>query len=161
VLLQQFNTATADEVDSALRACCDIPSWVEELRVGRPYADRNALLDRADRSARRWTRAEVERALAAHPRIGERASGDGREAAWSREEQSGVDQAAAELAAGNRAYEARFGRVFLVRAAGRSTAEVLDALRTRLSHDDETEAAVVAEELRDIALLRLGKAVES
>ncbi|HEV7949033.1 MAG TPA: 2-oxo-4-hydroxy-4-carboxy-5-ureidoimidazoline decarboxylase, partial [Glaciihabitans sp.] len=53
------------------------------------------------------------------------------------------------------AYEARFGRVFLIRAAGRSRAEILSELTRRLELDDETELAIVGEQLRDIALLRL------
>ena len=48
----------------------------------------------------------------------------------------GVDPAdaaiAAALAEGNRAYEERFGRVFLIRAAGRSAPEILAALTERL-----------------------------
>ena len=66
---------------------------------------------------------EVAAALAAHPRIGERAAGDSAEAASSRREQSAVTRAGDEvkqaLADGNRAYERRFGHVFLIRAAGR------------------------------------------
>ena len=54
----------------------------------------------------------------------------------SRAEQAGVDPSdaavAAALAEGNRAYEQRFGRVFLIRAAGRSATEILAALTERL-----------------------------
>jgi 2-oxo-4-hydroxy-4-carboxy-5-ureidoimidazoline decarboxylase len=38
--------------------------------------------------------------------------------------------------------------------------EILASLRERLGNDDATEQAVVAEELRKIALLRLRKLVE-
>ena len=60
------------------------------------------------------------------------------------------------IADGNRVYEDRFDRVFLIRAAGRSRREILAELRRRLTLDDNTEAAIVGSELRDIALLRLG-----
>ncbi len=73
-------------------------------------------------------------------------------------EQSGVDASAdtaARLAAGNAAYEERFDRIFLVRAAGRSAEEILALLAQRLTHDPETELAVTAGQLREIALLRL------
>ncbi len=63
------------------------------------------------------------------------------------------------LPIGNRQYEERFGRVFLICATGLSAAQMLDSLRTRLTHDDATEATVVHEELRKIALLRLSKVV--
>ena len=59
------------------------------------------------------------------------------------------------LAAGNRAYEERFGRVFLIRAAGRSRAEILAELERRLALDPEEEIGIVGAELRDIALLRI------
>jgi 2-oxo-4-hydroxy-4-carboxy-5-ureidoimidazoline decarboxylase len=105
----------------------------------------------------------VDRALAAHPRIGERAAGSGTEAAWSRAEQSAVSrdsETERQLAEGNHAYEERFGRVFLICATGLSAEDVLAALRTRLGHDEVTEQAVVADELRKIALLRLGKVLD-
>ncbi|WP_282785297.1 2-oxo-4-hydroxy-4-carboxy-5-ureidoimidazoline decarboxylase, partial [Nocardia sp. CC201C] len=98
----------------------------------------------------------------AHPRIGERAAGPGRGASWSREEQSRIDadvETAAALHSANRLYEKRFGRVFLICATGLTSSEVLAALLLRLGNDPETEAAVVAVELRKIALLRLRRVV--
>ncbi|MGO1203172.1 2-oxo-4-hydroxy-4-carboxy-5-ureidoimidazoline decarboxylase, partial [Cellulosimicrobium funkei] len=59
------------------------------------------------------------------------------------------------LAEGNRAYEQRFGHVFLVRAAGRSAEEILEQLTERLGNDAETERANAARNLREIAALRL------
>ena len=161
--LRHFNTSPADEVSATLRACCDVPAWVDTVRDGRPYGDLESLLEVADVAARGLTRADVDRALGAHPRIGERASGGGTEAGWSRQEQSGVaDDSGTQsaLVAGNRAYEERFGRVFLICATGLSGEEILASLRARLGNDDDTEAAVVADELRKIALLRLRKVVE-
>jgi 2-oxo-4-hydroxy-4-carboxy-5-ureidoimidazoline decarboxylase len=103
----------------------------------------------------------VREALAAHPRIGERAAGAGREAAWSRAEQSAArsadERTAADLAAANAAYEAKFGYVFLIRAAGRTAAQVLAAALDRLDHDELTEQAIVRDELGQIVRLRLDK----
>jgi len=156
--LDHFNSAPADELRSALLACCDVPRWAGAVLAGRPYVDGVAVAQAADQAARGFTSDEVERALAAHPRIGERARGASTEATWSRREQSGVatsPEAQQELADGNRAYEERFGRVFLICATGLSAGEVLASLRERLANDPETEAAVVADALRRIALLRL------
>jgi 2-oxo-4-hydroxy-4-carboxy-5-ureidoimidazoline decarboxylase len=159
VNLTELNAAPAEELDPALLACCDVPSWAAAVRDGRPYDDEEALVATADEAARRFSHDDVERALAAHPRIGERAAGDRTEAAWSRQEQSGVtpDQ---QLVEGNRAYEQRFGRVFLICATGLSADEVLTELQWRLANDAASEAAVVAEELRKIALLRLRKVLD-
>lgn len=158
--LAELNAAPADDLRTTLLACCDVPSWAGAVLDGRPYADTAALLATADRAARSFTPAEVDRALAAHPRIGERAQGRDTGAAWSRQEQSGVsrdERTQAELVVANRDYEDRFGRVFLVCATGLSAEEILAAARARLGHDDATEDAVVADELRKIALLRLRK----
>lgn len=162
--LELFNTAPTDVLRPALQACCDVPAWVEAVLTARPYDDQAAVLRTADEAARRFTGADVERALAAHPRIGERAEGEHAEAAWSRREQAGVstdDTTAQALAEGNRTYEERFGRVFLICASGLSADQVLASLRERLDNDPATEAAVVADELRKIALLRLERVLSA
>jgi 2-oxo-4-hydroxy-4-carboxy-5-ureidoimidazoline decarboxylase len=162
--LPDFNAAPAAELAPALLACCDVPAWATAVTCGRPYPDGDSLLSTADAAARQFTRTDVDRALAAHPRIGERAHREGAAAGWSQEEQSGVDRDAdiqRALADGNRAYEERFGRVFLISATGLSGGDVLASLQSRLANDDATEASVVAEELRTIALLRLRRVVAS
>jgi 2-oxo-4-hydroxy-4-carboxy-5-ureidoimidazoline decarboxylase len=161
VNLDEFNALTADEAVEVVRPCADIPAWIDEVVAARPYGDLGELIDVAQVAAEGWSDAEVAAALAHHPRIGERAAGDGAEAAMSRSEQSSVSGLEAEIASGNRAYEEKFGRIFLIRAAGRSASEVLDQLTTRLGHDAETEAAVVAEQLKEIALLRLEGMISS
>lgn len=157
--LDEFNSADWADAVEMLRPCVDVRRWCEEVADGRPYASVDELVGAAGDAAAPFTADEIEAALAHHPRIGERPSGEGTEAAMSRREQSGVDPADAATAAafddGNRAYEARFGRVFLIRAAGRSAAEMLEALEARLGNTPEVEDAVVAEQLREIALLRL------
>ena len=157
--LDAFNRADREEAIAALRPCLDIDRWCTEVADARPFGSVDALVAWAEVAASPFTAAEVEGALAHHPRIGERAAGAGAEAAMSRAEQAGVDpddaEIAAALAAGNRAYEERFGRVFLIRAAGRSAREMLDALTERLGHTPAEEEPVVAEQLREIAVLRL------
>ena len=77
----------------------------------------------------------------------------------SGDEQAGVDPHDAEvrrrLAEGNAAYEERFDRIYLVRAAGRSAEEILALLEERLTNDPDTEIAATSDQLREIALLRL------
>jgi 2-oxo-4-hydroxy-4-carboxy-5-ureidoimidazoline decarboxylase len=136
-----------------LLGCLSVPRWADDVLAGQPYADREALLAAADAAARELTDAELDQALAGHPRIGERGG------AQSRREQSGVDptvgDTAARLQAGNAAYEARFDRVFLIRAAGRDAEEILAELERRLGNDDAIERAETVDNLRQIALLRL------
>lgn len=157
-----FNRLSTDEAKGLLRTCLDVSRWVDEVERGRPYAGWAALRLAAEQAAASLTDAELEAALARHPRIGERA-GAGHDVEHSAREQSGVDpddrQTASRLAAGNAAYEERFDRVFLIRAAGRSTDEILAELERRLENDDATERGETVEQLGEIALLRLENAV--
>ena len=161
--LGSFNAAPAEELTQSLLACADVPSWADTLVRQRPYRDIDTLLTTADTAAREFRNAEVDKALAAHPRIGERAEGASTEAGWSRQEQSAVDNTESTqqaLLRGNQTYEERFGRVFLICASGLSGEQILAALRERLDNDAETESAVVATELRKIALLRLRRLLD-
>ena len=156
--VETFDALPGDEARALLANCLSVRRWVEEVAHGRPYEDRSALLERADSAARELDDAELAEALAGHPRIGERPGG-GHAAGFSAREQSTVDAGragvAARLAEGNRAYEDRFGHVFLIRAAGRGAEEILSELQRRLRNDDIAERSETVENLREIALLRL------
>ncbi|QWC84346.1 2-oxo-4-hydroxy-4-carboxy-5-ureidoimidazoline decarboxylase [Nocardioidaceae bacterium] len=156
--LQQLNTCPSAEADAAFRSCADVDRWVDRLVQDRPYADRDVLLTHAAQLATTWTERDLDAALADHPRIGERHAGDGASADASAREQAGVGDDAdvrVRLAEGNARYEERFGRIYLVRAAGRDAEEMLALLEQRLQHDDATEVAVAVGQLAQIALLRL------
>lgn len=150
-----FNRLPRERAESELVACCASPDWARAVTEGRPYPDLGSLISAAGSSIRRLDAAGVAQALAAHPRIGDRSVSGGREAA----EQSGVigadDDTLRALADGNRAYEERFDRVFLICATGRSAADMLGELRRRLGNDPDTESNVVREELAKITELRL------
>lgn len=160
--IEEFDGLSPGQAAEVLRPCVAIESWLTALVAGRPYDDAAALHARAAELAAGWTDAEVATALAEHPRIGERHQGSGSSAAMSRGEQAGVpedDDVLARLAEGNRRYEERFDRIYLVRAAGRSADEMLALLEERLANDDATERAVTRGQLAEIALLRLQGAV--
>ncbi|MCC3265959.1 2-oxo-4-hydroxy-4-carboxy-5-ureidoimidazoline decarboxylase [Arthrobacter sp. zg-Y786] len=156
--LAAFNTAGYAEAEEMLRPCLDIPRWCNEIAAARPFATPGELLSFAELAAPDFTEAEIDAALARHPRIGERPAGSDTEATFSRSEQgsvTGLDDVQEQLAAGNRAYEEKHGRVFLIRAAGRSAEEILTVLQERLQHTPVEEVPLIAAQLRDIAILRL------
>jgi 2-oxo-4-hydroxy-4-carboxy-5-ureidoimidazoline decarboxylase len=157
--LDDVNDQPSGQVGEALRACNAAPRFVSEVLAGRPYPDADALVARAEEVARSLTWNEVSVALAAHPRIGDRPGGSSAEAQASRREQSSMTDAdaatRAALVDGNRAYEKRFGHVFLIRAAGRTPAEMLAELRRRLANDAEAERAEATEQLAQITGLRV------
>ena len=156
-LIEATVTRSAETTRDVLLGCLSVPRWADDVLAGQPYAGRDQLLAAADTAARRLTDEELGQALSGHPRIGERGG------AQSQQEQSGVDPSqgdtATRLAAGNAAYEDRFDRVFLIRAAGRDAEEILRELDRRLQNDDATERAETVDNLRQIALLRLEAAL--
>ncbi|MBB4930329.1 2-oxo-4-hydroxy-4-carboxy-5-ureidoimidazoline decarboxylase [Lipingzhangella halophila] len=163
--LERVNALQPDEFRTVFAQCLDVDRWVEALLAERPFPSQSALLASADAHARVLTDDEVASALARHPRLGERATGNGTEAGWSRGEQSAFNQGAASaqeaFTAAQARYEERFGHIYLVCANGRSSEELLVDLESRMNNDPATETRVVANELREICLLRVGKALDT
>ena len=159
--LARFNLLSAAEAERQLLDCCASVAWARAVLEGRPYRDRDTLVDLSGEVLRALPWADVEQALAAHPRIGDRAGGTDRAAGWSKGEQAGAaaagDETRAALAAGNAEYERRFGHVYLVCATGRGAEDLLAVLRGRLGNDPATEREVVRAELAKITGLRLAK----
>ncbi|MET7462325.1 2-oxo-4-hydroxy-4-carboxy-5-ureidoimidazoline decarboxylase [Nonomuraea sp. NPDC005501] len=156
--LDRFNAAADAEAERELLSCCASRAFATAVAAGRPYEDPERLAGAAEAAVRGLDWPDVLEALAAHPRIGERPAGAAREAAWSRREQAGVeDRTRRELAEGNRAYEDRFGHVYLICAAGLTGTEMLARLRERLGNDEAAERAVVRHELAEITRLRVGR----
>ena len=159
IALSQFNGLSKDEAVGLLAPCVAIPAWGETLVSLRPFASRQALLQTAREAMDYWGEDELNAALSAHPRIGEKPTGGQAHAALSRQEQSAVDseneRLAQALQEGNARYEARFGRVFLIRAKGRSGEAILQALTRRLQHTADEEVTEALAQLREITMLRL------
>lgn len=161
--LSRFNALGVAPAQRKLLACCASRRWAAAVAEGRPYVDAGHALRVSDAAFATLTEDDIADALATHPRIGERADGQSPEAAWSRREQSAAADASVAvqqaLAEANAVYEARFGRVFLICASGLPAEEILADLHTRIGNDDETEQAVVREELRKITRIRLEEAL--
>jgi 2-oxo-4-hydroxy-4-carboxy-5-ureidoimidazoline decarboxylase len=158
--LARFNALPEEEAVLQLLTCLASPRWAGLVAAGRPFAGPLDLVGAGEAALATLTPTEWAAAVAAHPRIGE---AGGHSPATSEREQSGVAQAPAEtraaLDAENRAYESRFGHVFLIAASGRGAGEILDALRRRMSNDPATEVKIAADELRQITRLRLERLV--
>jgi OHCU decarboxylase len=142
-----------------LSAALGVARWVDEVAAAGPFDSVAALVAEGERAAASLTDAELDEAVGHHPRIGQQAEADGVSSRLSAGEQAGLGRndegVEAAIARGNGVYEGRFGRVFLIRAAGRSHQEVLDELQRRLKDDDAMEAEEAKQQLREIAALRL------
>lgn len=165
--LTRWNSLSAEEAENQILPCCGSRVWARGMASRRPIADEAALLEASDLTWRGLSEADWIEAFRSHPRIGESRASQPvheRSANWSAQEQSGVagtdDDVKRALAGGNREYEERFGRIFIVCASGKSAAEMLAILRHRLQNDPETELREAVEQQRQIAQIRLKKWIE-
>lgn len=165
--LAQLNILQAEAARINFERCCGARAWAEAMLRARPFADRAALHAAADRAASTLARADWLEAFSHHPRIGDVAALRERfaaTAAWAGAEQGGAvgapDAVLEALAQGNRAYEARFGYVFIVCATGKRAGEMLAILESRLPNDPDLELEVAAVEQMKITRLRLDKLLE-
>jgi len=161
--VSELDALPADQAAELLRSCCGSSRWVNAMVARRPHGTLPNLLATAAAAWRDTGPADWDEAFAQHPRIGEsRPAAPVSEAArgWSAREQGGLDLAdaavRAALASGNREYERRFGRIFIVRAGGKSPEELLENLRSRLLNPPEDELRIAAGEQGKITMLRLG-----
>ncbi|HKP71618.1 MAG TPA: 2-oxo-4-hydroxy-4-carboxy-5-ureidoimidazoline decarboxylase [Pyrinomonadaceae bacterium] len=162
--LERLNALVAAEAESELLKCCGSTGWARALASRRPFADAEELTAAADEIW--WSLGEEDwlEAFAAHPKIGGRKAArpqDAQAEGWSAQEQSGVSRAEQatldELAAANRAYEEKFGHIFIVCATGKTATEMLNALHARLPNDPGVELRNAVDEQRKITRLRLEK----
>jgi 2-oxo-4-hydroxy-4-carboxy-5-ureidoimidazoline decarboxylase len=160
--IAELNDLAPRDAREVLRSCCGASRWVREMSARRPYASLDDLLRAAAAAWEETGPEDWEEAFAHHPRIGETdtaaaVSATARE--WSAGEQRGVAGADTAvrtgLALGNREYERRFGRIFIVSAAGRSPEELLENLRSRLANSPEDELRIAAAEQGKITRQRL------
>lgn len=154
--LAVFNGLPPAEAERRLRECFSDPHWATTVVAGRPYRDSTALILAAEAAWSDLTDADWRAVFESHPRIGERG---GHSPAASEREQSQAalssPETAAALSAENRAYEARFGHVFLIAAAGRGAEEVLGELRRRMNSQPAAELETAKQELRKISRMRI------
>jgi OHCU decarboxylase len=160
--IEQWNALPRNDAELEIFACCGSGRWASEMAARRPYADFARLAEASDEIWWALERADWLEAFAAHPKIGERAA-TGSETArrWAAQEQAAPDAASEEVAARlakiNRAYQLRFGYIFIVDASGKSRAEILAILEQRLQYGPQKELREAAEQQRRIARRRLEK----
>lgn len=162
--IDALNRLSEADATAAFEQCCGAAQWVERMVYARPFEELSEILETNDNI---WEECDVddyEEAFTHHPRIGDVESLAKKYAntkAWASGEQKGVegaDQAVIEkLAAGNTAYEEKFGHIFIVCATGKSAAEMLAILESRMKNDPKDEILIAAAEQNKITRLRLKK----
>lgn len=163
-VLARWNLLSSEDAVREIASCCGSAAWARKVAGRRPLQDEASVLAASDEI---WLGLEVSdwmEAFSKHPRIGERKPlhpAAAQSAAWSEEEQRKVadagDSVQFALAEGNREYERRFQRVFIVCATLRSGPEILEILKRRLQNNEATELREAVEEQRKITNIRLKK----
>jgi 2-oxo-4-hydroxy-4-carboxy-5-ureidoimidazoline decarboxylase len=162
--IDELNELPEAGVHEALERCCGAPRWVARMSAARPFRDVDAVFAAARSAFREFDDRDWIAAFAHHPKIGDLDALREKfasTAAWAGEEQRGASGAPeatlAALAEGNRAYQEKFGYIFIVCATGRSADQMLELLRARIGNEAERERATAAEEQMRITRLRLEK----
>jgi len=167
--LARWNFLPATAAVNEILPCCGSRAWADGIVARRPLPDEESLLAASDEILRGLSESDWLEAFRSHPRIGESRVAESRapepaalqSATWSEQEQRRVadasDSARIAFAEGNREYERRFNRIFIVCATGKSPEEILKTLRRRLENDEHTELQEAAEEQRQITQIRLRK----
>jgi len=163
---QRIDLAAPDEARRLLSTCCGSSAWVRRMLRRRPFGSNETLMAAARESWEDLTQTDWLEAFSHHPKIGDRASLARRfpdTAHLSSREQSGVNGASGDvldaLTDGNRAYQDKFGFIFIICATGKTSEEMLEALKQRLENDAETELPIAAFEQGKITELRLKKMI--
>lgn len=161
-ILAEWNDLSLDDAAEVILPCNGSPVWATLVAYNRPFDSPSALFAMSDAIWKSLPEEDWQEAFDSHPRLGERKAKAATEKSlnWSAGEQSAAnpDDAAREaLARGNAEYEAKFGRIFLLCATGRSAEEMLAILRVRLQNDAATELHEAVEQQRLITQLRLRK----
>jgi 2-oxo-4-hydroxy-4-carboxy-5-ureidoimidazoline decarboxylase len=162
--LERWNRLSSIDAVSEVIPCCGSKSWAQLLAGRRPITSESSLLAASDDIWRSLDPSDWLEAFHAHPRIGESSAKSPvvpQSQSWSRQEQGQVTTAnetvKTELAEANRAYEQKFGHIFIVCATDKSASEILAILRRRMQNDGNTELREAADEQRQITQLRLKK----
>jgi 2-oxo-4-hydroxy-4-carboxy-5-ureidoimidazoline decarboxylase len=161
-ILENWNALNPDSAAAAILPCNGSRAWAEQMAGLRPFATPFDLTCTADIIWRQLPESDWQQAFDSHPRIGEHhaKSATIESLKWSAGEQSAAnpdEQIKAALAAANQTYEQKFGRIFIVRATGKSATEVLTILNQRMANDPATELHEAAEQQRQITQIRLRK----
>jgi 2-oxo-4-hydroxy-4-carboxy-5-ureidoimidazoline decarboxylase len=148
--------------------CCGSHAWATALASARPIADEPSLIETSASIWRNLPEKAWQEAFDSHPRIGQKkaqAHATEESLSWSAQEQRSAlsedDSAKLALEAANHRYERQFGRIFIVCASGKTSAEILTILEARMQNDAATELREAAEQQRQITQLRLHRWLES
>ena len=162
--LEEFNALPPAELRKHLFSCCTSVTWAEKMTTLSPFTSSDHLLNMAERCWHQCKESDWLDAFNGHPRLGDIDSLKEKfrsTANMAQHEQSGTAGATPavleELALGNKAYEKKFGFIYILFATGKTAKVMLSILRIRLNNDLATEKIMAMVEQNKITKLRLEK----
>ena len=161
-ILEDWNRLEQETATKVILPCNGSLAWAIGVVNLYPFETPDQLFAASDKVWLALPEEAWQQAFDSHPRIGEHKAkaATAQSLKWSAGEQSAAnpDEATqAVLAAANKEYEQKFGRIFIVCATGKSAAEMLAILQRRLANDPATELKEAVEQQRQITQIRLRK----
>ncbi len=166
--LADFNGLAASTANELLLSLCGSTAWAKTMGAHRPYKSVRSLMKAAEGAWWGLGESDWREAFAAHPQIGvhkKATTATVQSATWSTGEQAGVGNATVDvgdrLAALNARYLEVHGFIYIVCASGKSAAQLLTLLESRIDNPTSTELDRAAREQMQITRLRLEKWLKS
>jgi len=167
-ILARWNSLDPATAAREALPCCGSQAWAAALVSRRPIADEASLIKASTSIWLALPEEAWQEAFDSHPRIGQshtQKHATEESLRWSAQEQrtalSEDETARLALEEANRRYEQKFGRIFIVCATRKTSAEMLAILEARMKNDAATELREAAEQQRQITQLRLHRWLES
>lgn len=164
MIVDQWNQMNTPQAEKVALGWCGSQRFAEIMVGKRPNAHVEQIHQSADATFELFEVEDWLEAFAAHPRLGDlnslRMKFAGNEK-WSVKEQSGIelaDESTLEsLAEMNDRYFEKFGFIFILKATGKSAAEMFKAIEQRFDNDRDTEIKNAGDNQRLITHLRIDK----
>jgi 2-oxo-4-hydroxy-4-carboxy-5-ureidoimidazoline decarboxylase len=167
-VLDRWNSLDPATAAQEALPCCGSRAWAAALASCRPIANEDVLIEASTSIWLALPEEAWQEAFDSHPRIGQRhAQTQATEESlrWSAQEQRAAlsqdETIRLALKEANHHYEQKFGRIFIVCATGKTSAEILASLEARMKNDAATELREAAEQQRQITQLRLHRWLRS
>ena len=162
--IAEFDHLEPAQKRTLLLQCCGSVTWANKIIAALPAEDLIDLLEIAEEQWYACSKQDWQEAFTHHPKIGDFSTLREKfkdTADWAEGEQASVKKATEatlwELAEDNKAYEEKFGYIFIIFATGKSAEEMLSNLKARLQNNAEDELKIAMEEQLKITKHRLEK----
>ncbi len=162
----ELNAMSHADFTASLGFVFELSPWVaEQAYVGRPFLDRDTLLEAMIACLKNAPISDILALIRAHPELAGKAAIAGNLTEESAREQAGagLDRLTTEEFAAfhalNEAYARKFGFPFIICARLNDKRSILAAMNRRLAHDETEEIAEAVVQIGEIGRLRLFDAV--